>query len=119
MQVKKLRQVYVVSADVGALVLFYQETLGLPLQFRDGDRWVQFQSGETSFALSSIDEGQGVPPGVPIPVFEVADLDAAISELAAARTVVGAVRDMGSHGRTVMLTDPAGTRLVMFQRATS
>jgi predicted enzyme related to lactoylglutathione lyase len=119
MQVKKLRQVYIVGSDLNAQVRFYQETLGLPLQFRDGDRWVQFQAGETSLALASAAEGQGAPTGVPVPVFEVTDLDQARGELIAAGATIAPTRDMGAHGRTLMVTDPAGVRLMLFQRATT
>ena len=123
MQVKKLRQVFLVANDLSAQVRFYHETLGLPLQFRDGDRWVQFQTGDTSFALASSAEGQGAPAGVPVPVFEVIDLDEARTEIATTTTTttttsVNPIRDMGAHGRTLMVTDPGG-RLVLFQRAIS
>ena len=117
MQVKKLRQVFVVAADLATQVRFYQDTLGLPLQFRDGDRWVQFQAGDASFALASAEEGQGAPVGVPVPVFEVTDLDAARGQLVGSGATLGAMRDMGAHGRTLIVTDPGGTRVLLFQRA--
>ena len=117
MKVKKLRQVFLVASDLEAQVRFFGTTLGLPLQFRDGERWVQFQAGEVSFALTSPEEGQGVPPRVPVPVFEVESLDVALEELRGSGHGVGAVRDMGSHGRTCLVRDPAGTPLVLFQRA--
>jgi predicted enzyme related to lactoylglutathione lyase len=119
MQVKKLRQVFIVTANAEAQVRFYAETLALPLQFRDGARWIQFQAGEISFALASPEEGQGAPANVPVPVFEVADLDGAMRELTAAGHVCGGIRDMGAHGRTMMVTDPGGARIMLFQRARS
>ncbi|HUI25770.1 MAG TPA: VOC family protein, partial [Candidatus Kryptonia bacterium] len=106
MQIKKLRQVYIVAADLAAAVKFYGETLGLALQFRDADRWVQFQAGEVSFALASEAEGMGAPVGVAVPVFEVSDLDAALHELAALGHRTGTIRDMGNHGRTAGVNDP-------------
>ena len=117
MNVKKLRQVFVVATDLDATLRFYRDTLGLPLQFRDGDRWIQLQCGDVSFALASAAEGQGAPAGVPVPVLEVVDLDTAIAELLAAGSACGNIRDMGSHGRTAMIMDPSGARLVLFQRA--
>ena len=117
MQIKKLRQVYLVAADLAAAVQFYGETLGLTLQFRDGDRWVQFQAGDVSFALASPEEGMGAPVGVPVPVFEVIDLDGALTEIHAQGHRAGDIRDMGSHGRTASVTDPNGAQLVLFQRA--
>ena len=116
MQVKKLRQVFIVAADLDAQVRFYGETLGLALQFRDGDRWVQFQAGDVSIALAGAAEGMGAPLNVPVPVFEVSDLDAALREIAAHGHVTHGVRDMGGHGRSAAVEDPAGTFLVLFQR---
>ncbi len=96
---------------------FYQKALGLELQFRDGDRWVQFAAGGVSFALASEDEGGGVAPGVPVPVFQVDDLDTACADLAGRGHALGAVRDMGSHGRSVLCTAPGGGPLMLFQKA--
>jgi predicted enzyme related to lactoylglutathione lyase len=113
---KKLRQVYVVAGDLEAQVRFYGETLGLETQFRDGDRWVQFAAGGVSFAVASAAEGQGAPPGTVVPVFEVEDLDLALAELSHGGHAVHPVRDMGAHGRTAVVLDPAGTRTMLFQR---
>jgi predicted enzyme related to lactoylglutathione lyase len=116
-KLEKLRQVFVVAKDLERAVRFWKDTLGLELAFRDGDRWVQFKAGDVSFALASAEEGQGAPAGMPVPVFEVADLDAALAELRAAGAEVGALRDMGAHGRTAAALDPTGARFVLFQRA--
>jgi predicted enzyme related to lactoylglutathione lyase len=119
MKIEKLRQVFVVAKDLERAVGFWRDTVGLPLAFRDGDRWVQFQAGGASFALASSEEGQGAPPGVPVPVFEVDDLDRALAELRAAGAGIGALRDMGAHGRTAAALDPSGARFVLFQRPRS
>ncbi len=52
-----------------------------------------------------------------VPVFEVADIEATVASLAARDAPVGAIRDMGSHGRTAMIRDPAGNPVQLFQRA--
>lgn len=118
MKIKKLRQVFVVAKDLEAQLRFLGATLGLEQAFRDGDRWVQFKAGDVSFALASEAEGGGAPTGVPVPVFELeGSFDAALAELRAAGASIGAVRDMGAHGRTAHVTDPAGVRLMLFQRA--
>ncbi|MBI1816703.1 MAG: VOC family protein [Deltaproteobacteria bacterium] len=118
MQIKKLRQVFIATTDPAAQARFYAETLGLPLQFRDGDRWIQFQAGDVSLAIACAEEGMGAPLNVPTPVFEVADLDTALAELSASGHRTTAIRDMGTHGRTAGVTDPNGAFLVLFQRAT-
>lgn len=116
MHIRKLRQVFIPSNDVEQRIPFYTDILGLPLQFRDGDRWVQFQAGNVSIALAAPEEAMGAPLDVPVPVFEVEDLDAALGELRAQGRQTGAVRDMGDHGRTAMIRDPSGAFLVLFAK---
>ena len=117
MQVKRLRQVYLVSPDLEARVKFYGKVLGLRQQFRDGDRWVQFQAGEVSLALASQAEGMGAPRDTPIPVFEVTDVDQARTELEQLGYAVTSVRDMGAHGRMTGASDPGGAYLVLLEPA--
>lgn len=116
MAVKRLRQVFVVPGDLDAAASFYEQTLGLSQQFRDGDNWVQFGAGDVSFALASETEGQGAPAGVAIPVFEVDDLEETLAAATAGGATAAAIRDMGDHGRTVLVTDPTGARFSLFQR---
>ncbi|HVN83323.1 MAG TPA: hypothetical protein VMW17_00620 [Candidatus Binatia bacterium] len=59
----------------------------------------------------------GAPVGIPVLVFEVGDLVAALKELAAQGHRVGEIRDMSPHGRTASPTDPGNAYLVLFQRA--
>jgi predicted enzyme related to lactoylglutathione lyase len=115
MRVEKLRQVYLVAEDLEAQVAFFGERLGLELQFRDGDRWVQFKAGDVSFALASAAEGMGVPPGIPVPVFQVDDLDKALAEVCRGRERPS-VHEMGPRGRAAVTVDPAGVRVVLHQR---
>jgi len=117
MQISRLRQVMLVAGELEEQVAFFEKTLGLEQQFRDGDRWVQFSAGDVSFALPSPGEGMGAEPGSILPVFEVDDLDAARGELIAAGHTCGDLRDMGAHGRTLLASGPAGARVVLFQRA--
>ena len=116
MEVKRLRQVYIVAEDVDATARFYLETLGLEEQFRDGSNWVQLSAGDVSLAIASASEGQGAPAGQPVPVFEVDDLEGALAAVAAAGGSAGEVRDMGDHGRTALASDPSGASISFFQR---
>ena len=116
MEVKRLRQVYIVADDVEAAARFYTETLGLAEQFRDGANWVQLSAGDVSLAIASAAEGQGAPPAHPVPVFEVDDLEAALAAVAAGGGSAGEVRDMGDHGRTALAADPSGAAISFFQR---
>lgn len=119
MRIKKLRQVFIPSENIEQRIPFYADVLGLALQFRDGDRWVQFKAGDISIALAGSEESMGAPLDVPVPVFEIDDLDAALAELRAKGGETGAVRDMGAHGRTALIRDPSGAFLVLFAKAAS
>ena len=119
MNIKKLRQVYIATDKADLQASFYEKTLGLTLQFRDGERWIQFKTGDVSLAITSREESMGAPLDVPVPVFEVDDLDSAIGELRGRGHQTGEIRDMGAHGRTVAIRDPSGAFLVLFQKAGS
>ena len=116
MAVKRLRQVFVVAGSLDAQVRFYEDTLGLELQFRDGDNWAQFAAGDVSFALAGEAEGLGAGVGQSVAVFEVDDIDAASRRIEESGGTVGALRDMGEHGRTQLVTDPEGAAFALFQR---
>ncbi len=116
MKIRKLRQVYIATDDIERRASFYENVLGLALQFRDGNRWIQFKTGDVSIALASPDESMGAPLDMPVPVFEIDDLDAAVAELRAQGREVGATRDMGTHGRVAMIRDPSGAFLVLFSK---
>jgi predicted enzyme related to lactoylglutathione lyase len=116
MKVKKLRQVYIATDEIDRQAAFYENVLGLALQFRDGNRWIQFKTGDVSIALASPAESMGAPLDVPVPVFEIDDLDGALAELRTQGREVGTTRDMGTHGRVAMIRDPSGAFLVLFEK---
>ena len=116
MAITRLQNCYYVAADVTGSRRFYEETLGLPVKFADQERWVQFGVGGANFAIASPDEAASGASGGVL-VFEVDDLEALRSRLASAGTAIVAERDMGSHGRTVTVKDPAGNTLQFFARA--
>lgn len=116
MTTRRLQTVYVKAPDMAASRGFYETVLGLGLKFADGDRWVQYDAGGTNFALASTGEYPAQAAGA-VPVFEVTDLDARVARLVEAGIAVLASADMGSHGRTVTLVDPAGQYLQLFQRS--
>lgn len=117
MAVKRLRQVFVVAADFEAQAAFLERALGLTLQFRDGEQWAQFDAGDVSLALAGPRESLGVPSGRPVAVFETDDLEGLMVSVEAAGGTCGGVRDMGAHGRTVLITDPAGTCYAALEKA--
>ena len=116
MSVKRLRQVFIVAADFDAQCAFYQQVLGLELMFRDGAHWAQFKAGDVTFALAGERESLGAQPGQAVPVFEVTELDVHVADVRRAGGSHSAIRDMGTHGRTVLCRDPRGAAFAMLQK---
>jgi predicted enzyme related to lactoylglutathione lyase len=116
MAVKRIRQVYLVAEDIDTAAAFYTDGLGLELQFRDGDRWVQYEAGDVSFSVASTAESGGAAPGSSVPVFEVDDLDAQIATATAAGATLISSRNMDGHGQMATLTEPSGALIALMQR---
>ena len=114
--VTRLRQVYLVAADFAAEVSFLKDVVGLALQFQDGERWAQFSTGDGSIAVASREESLGAVSGSQVPVLAVNDLDQQLLALRGRGARLGEVRDMGEHGRTVLVQSPGGTTLALFQK---
>ena len=68
-------------------------------------------------ALASSEEAMGTDSGVCVPVFEVEGLEACIERMEAAGGSAGAIRDMGGHGRTVLVRDPCGAPMSLLEKA--
>ncbi|MFK8250632.1 VOC family protein [Ancylobacter terrae] len=116
MTVKRLQNVYVRSAELAESRRFYEAVLGLTPKFVDGERWVQYDAGGANFAVGAPEEFPDGASGA-VAVFEVADLDAHRSAIAAAGLAVVGNRDMGPHGRTLTLIDPSGNYVQLYERA--
>jgi len=113
---KRLQNVFVVAQKPGELHAFYEKALGLPLKFRDEDRWIQYGVGNTSVALASPQEAAPATAGL-VMVLEVEDFSGAEERIAAAGGQVIGMRDMGSHGAVLSLRDPEGNMVQLFKRA--
>ncbi|MDP6775554.1 MAG: VOC family protein [Candidatus Latescibacteria bacterium] len=70
-------------SDVAKSREFYEGKLGLTVTMNFQDRWVEYDIGETTIAISDMAEGS--QPGAPggFVALEVSDLDAAVAELKA------------------------------------
>ena len=117
MAVQRIRQVYVVAEEIDAAAAFYADGLGLKLQFRDGDRWVQHGAGDVSFGVASSEESGGAAAGSAVPVFEVDDLDSQLASATRAGATLVSNRDMDEHGRMATLREPSGALIAFMERA--
>lgn len=118
-KVKKLQNVYLATRDVAAQSAFYESVLGLPLKFRDGDRWVQYNTGDAGgagFSIACLEEAKPAESGAVL-VFEVDDFDGIEASVKQAGGEVTGIRDMGSHGAVLSMRDPEGNIVQMFRRA--
>ncbi|TQM69678.1 putative enzyme related to lactoylglutathione lyase [Actinomadura hallensis] len=103
----KIGHVIVPAADLDAQLAFY-ESLGLTRKFRDGDRYAALTDGETTIGLA--DESQQPVTGRTVISVEVDDLDAVAGHLSAGEPVTG------PHERRVVVTDPCGNPVVLYER---
>ncbi|QGN55497.1 VOC family protein [Novosphingobium sp. Gsoil 351] len=111
----ELRTAYLVVEDMDAAVAFYTTLLGAEPSLRDGGRWAEFRTGGCRLALSSVEEAATPDTRVAL-VFDIATLEPAIALLEEAGAVLLSTRDMGSHGRTAALRDPAGHTFQLYAR---
>lgn len=114
----RLQNVYLVSERPGELHHFYATALGLPLKFRDEDRWIQYQLGNASVSLACKDEAAPATSGAVL-VLEVDDFTGAPERITAAGGQVLGLRDMGTHGAVLSLRDPEGHVVQLFKRASA
>jgi predicted enzyme related to lactoylglutathione lyase len=113
---KRVQNVFVVAKQPASLHAFYEGALGLPMKFRDGDRWIQYGVGGTNVALACAEEAAPATSGL-VMVLEVDDFEGAAERIGAAGGQVLGLRDMGSHGAVLSLRDPEGNLVQLFRRA--
>ena len=107
--------VYPVS-DIKAARHFYEDILGLKLSHEFGGVWVEYDVGDTTFAITVADADHPVPVQGAAVAFEVADLDAAVAGL---RQRGVAFRQEVSETpvcRFAIILDPDGSPVILHQR---
>jgi catechol 2,3-dioxygenase-like lactoylglutathione lyase family enzyme len=117
---------YVVN-DVDEAVSFYKEALGFSVEMQPGPGFAAISRGELRLLLNrpgAGGAGQAMPDGqVPAPggwnriQIEVEDLDAAVARL---RTAGSRFRNeivVGQGGKQILLEDPSGNPIELFEPA--
>ena len=107
--------VYPVS-DMARARRFYEMVLGLPAGSNFGDVWVEYDVGDSTFAVTTADMGH--PPGAKgaVVAFEVADLDAFVKTLK--EKSVTFVVDVFETPvcRMAVIEDPDGNHITIHKR---
>ena len=116
MTISRIQNIHVLGRDAAQLARFWQQALGLTLQFADEDRWIQLKAGDDSFAIASPGEGVAGQSGA-VPVFEVDDLEEHAASIESCGGRVLERRDMGDHGRVLTFSDPEGNIAQLFTRS--
>lgn len=98
--------------DLDAALRFYGDVLGLPLRFRDGDRYAALDGGGTTIALAAPEEQPAV--GRTAIGLKVDDVRATAERLRAAGiTLLGEVEET-DHELRVGFRDPDGNVFVAY-----
>ncbi|MEQ4718122.1 VOC family protein [Nonomuraea sp. B19D2] len=104
----KLGNVLIPVADLDEAIAFY----GLPVKFRDGDRFAALDGGGVTVALAG--PAEHVTASV-APSFRVGDLEQAVREMAARGGEVVREPEKGPHEARAVLRDPSGNVFVLYQ----
>jgi catechol 2,3-dioxygenase-like lactoylglutathione lyase family enzyme len=110
--IERIGNVFYRVRDMDAAVHFYAEVLGLPLKFRDGDRWAAFDVSGVTLALegsAATSRGGGATVSL-----RIKDLDRLVAELRQRGADVGEITT-GPHERRADLRDPSGNTLVLYE----
>lgn len=109
----RLGHVVLPVSNLDAAIEFCARALGLPLRFRDGDRYAALESTSATLALATTPE-QVVEGAVSVGL-KVEDLDAASKRAreAGARILGDLVET--AHDRRLALADPDGNILVLYE----
>lgn len=113
---KRVQCVYYTVKDMDRAVAFYEDTFGLKLKFRDGQRWAQFDGGNVSIALASPEESASLEGGA-VTALEVDDIEPYERKITSAGCEIVQRRDMGSHGRVLAFRDQEGNIVQLFAKA--
>jgi predicted enzyme related to lactoylglutathione lyase len=103
-----IQTVYFVAKDMARLEDFYGSALGIPVQFRDENKWTQFRLQRSAFALSSAEEAAQGAVGA-VPVFQIASAGGQLL----------AQRDMGTHGVVATYKDPEENVFQVFRKSSA
>ncbi|MDM4771322.1 VOC family protein [Solimonas sp. SE-A11] len=89
---------------------FFRDTLGLPLKFRDGERYAALDAGGLTLGLAAGEERIVDRPALAL---RVDDLDAALARLLEQGATLLRPVENGPHERRTVLQAPGGHPLIV------
>lgn len=106
----KLNLLFYPVEDMEAAVTFFRDTIGLPLKFRDGDRYCALDAGGITLGLVAGEEQIVSEPAI---AFRVDDIDATVRRLTASGATILRPIEAGPHELRAVLRTPGGTPLIV------
>ncbi|MER6944661.1 VOC family protein [Nonomuraea sp. NPDC005983] len=103
----RLGNVLIPVADLDQAIAFY----GLPVKFRDGDRFAALDGGGVTVALAG--PAEHVTAAVAVS-YKVEDVARAVGELSARGAEVVRAPEDGPHETRAVLRDPSGNVFVLY-----
>lgn len=103
-------------SDLARSRAFYEQVLGLKLETNFGDKWIEYDIGGSTFAITNIEMGH--PPGGKggSIAFEVDDLDATVAQLKTKGVPFDLEITPSPVCRFAVIADPDGNQLMIHQR---
>ena len=111
----QLKQVVQPVGDVAAATQFYRAAFGFAAKFTDGDRFAALDAGAVTLALAG--PAEDITDGVAAPAVKVADVAAALRQVAAAGGTVVREPQQGPHEVRAVVQDPWGNLVVVYAPA--
>jgi lactoylglutathione lyase len=107
-----VRMVVLSTDDLDASIKFYEETLGMPLKFRDGSHYAALDGGSITLALAT---GVDHPmPGRVVVGIKTDDVDSAAAAIEANGGAIVKPPYNDAHERRAVVYDNKGNGLVFY-----
>lgn len=110
---RQVRQIVLWTENLDDSVQFYNETLGFPLKFRDGNHYAALDCGGVTIALAT--ESDHPIPGQIIIGIKTEDPDGDAEAVSAAGGVIARQAYDGAHERRAVVYDGDGNGIVFYK----
>jgi predicted enzyme related to lactoylglutathione lyase len=107
-----VRMIILSTDDIEGSIAFYTQTLGLPLKFRDGDRYAAIDGGSVTVALAT-DIDHPLPGHIVVGI-KTDDVDAAAMAIEAGGGTIIKAPCNDAHERRAVVRDNKGNALVFY-----